>query len=147
MSEDGKVCSLKRKRERKGHARPSGGKIFFGGPLKATSLTGERWSPGQGIDVARKDRSTGVKVSIISGHCITRRYPTERNDREWDGSRNAASVFLLSLSSWTFCPSSATARRARELEINYQEIIARKILELVLELKVVVKFMRRKFAT
>jgi len=39
----------------------------------------ERWSPGQGI--VRKDRSTGVKVSIISGHCI-QRYPTERNDGE-----------------------------------------------------------------
>lgn len=31
--------------------------------------------------IARKGRSTGVKVSIISGHCIIRRYPTERNDR------------------------------------------------------------------
>jgi len=62
-----------REREEERNAALFRGKIFFGDPLEATGLLVEM---GQGI--TRKGRSTGVKVSIISGHCISRRYPTER---------------------------------------------------------------------
>lgn len=100
--------------------------ISFGRhPIKVRCVRVRRGLPGKRPDGHQsRDRygskepseRTGVKVSIISGHCPPGDIPQRtRREERW----NAASVFLGSFSRWSFYLDDAIAYISRLGEINY----------------------------